>query len=118
MLCVQRIQEAALEFIKGIANISIFEKFAYSPQELFTNIYEVGAHPKKRDIKMFADFRFFDEGKVLYLAKPKSLVHYLAHQHEMKNDFLLSRWKTGFMKALFKLPLDYNRAYEFLLRYK
>lgn len=116
--CVQQIQEVALEFVKEIAEIKLFEKFAYSSKELFANIFEVGAHPRKRDLRMFADFRFFDEGKALYLAKPQSLDHYLLHPREMKNDFLMSRWKIGFMKVMFKLPTDYNRPYEFLLRYK
>lgn len=116
--CVQQIQEAALEFIKRIAGIRIFENFVYSSKELFANIFEVGAHPQKRDLHMFADFRFFDEGTTLYLAKPQSLIYYLRHPGEMKKDFLMSRWKTGFMKTMFKLPLDYNKAYESLLRYK
>lgn len=119
ILCVQQIQEAALRFIREIISVNIWEKkFLYSAKELFANIYEVGVQPQKRDLRMFAEFRFFDEGKVLYLAKPQKIFYYILHANELKSDFLLSRWKTGFLRALFKVPLDYNKVYEFMLRYK
>ena len=60
---------------------------------------------------MFADFRFFDEGEMQYLASPKSVIYYATHAKELKKDFLLSRWKIGFMKRLFKIKLPYNEMY-------
>ena len=46
--------------------------------------------PERKDIKMFADFRFFDEGETQYLAKPKNIIYYLTHPKKLKKDFLFS----------------------------
>ena len=67
---------------------------------------------------MFADFRFFDEGETLYLAKPKSVFYYIFHGGNLKRDFLSSRWKIGFMKRLFKISLPYEEMYRAMLKYK
>lgn len=112
--CVKEIQRGALDFIKKFGN----KEIALSANILFEGLKQTGLEPKKKDIEMFADFRFFDEGETQYLAKPKSMIYYLTHVRELKNDFLLSRWKIGFMKRLFKLKLPYENLYKAMLKYK
>ena len=73
-----------------------------------------GQNPSFETLKLFADFRFFDEGEYYNLAKPKSLLYYLFHPATFKIDFLKSRWKTGFLKRLLVLPLPYYQIYKFL----
>ena len=105
--CVKKIQEGAIDFVKRFGDRDI----GLDAATLFKGIEETGLKPTKKDLAMFADFRFFDEGEMQYLAKPKSLIYYAAHANKLKRDFLLSRWKIGFMKRLFKIKLPYNEIY-------
>lgn len=111
---VMDIQKGALDFIIrfGDMNLNI------SADTLYEGLSETGLKPKKEDIDMFADFRFFDEGETLYLAKPKSIFYYIFHIRILKRDFLSSRWKIGFMKRLFKIKLPYKEMYRIMLKYK
>lgn len=108
--CVQKIQEGAIDFVRRFCNRDIkLDAFI-----LFKGIEETGLRPTKQDLDMFANFRFFDEGETQCLAKPKSIFYYAGHVNELKNDFLLSRWKIGFMKRLFKMKLPYKSMYDYL----
>lgn len=111
---VKRLQAGALDFVKKFGDRSI----CVSPEILFEGIEETGVRPTRRDLRLFGDFRFFDEGETQYLAKPQSLLRYVFHPGEFKRDFLLCRWKTGFMKRLIRLPFPYLRIYEYLLKFK
>ncbi|HFU3862931.1 TPA: HAD-IA family hydrolase [Streptococcus suis] len=108
------IQRGALDFITRFGNMEL----NVSADTLYAGLSETGLKPKKADIDMFADFRFFDEGETLYLAKPKSVFYYIFHVGNLKRDFLSSRWKIGFMKRLFKISLPYEEIYRAMLKYK
>lgn len=112
--CVQKIQEGALDFISKFGNRNI----SLSSDILFNGLEETGLRPSKKDIDLFADFRFFDEGEIQCLARPRSLFRYIFHINELKKDFLLSRWKIGFMKRMFKIKLPYENMYKFMLKFK
>lgn len=112
--CIKKVQNGALDFVRkfGVSNI-------YLPADvLFSGLESVGLRPNRKDLRMFADFRFFDEGLTLYLAKPKKLNEYIFNIKMLKDDFLLSRWKVGFMKRLVKLALPYEKIYKSLLKFK
>jgi len=111
---VMDIQRGALDFIKRFGDMNL----NVSADKLYEGLSETGLKPKKADIDMFADFRFFDEGETLYLAKPKGFFYYMFHVKNLKKDFLSSRWKTGFMKRLFKISLPYEEMYKAMLKYK
>lgn len=111
---VMDIQRGALDFIKQFGDVDL----SVSADTLYEGLSETGLKPKNADTDMFADFRFFDEGETLYLAKPKSLFYYMFHPRNLKRDFLSSRWKIGFMKRLFKIGLPYEEMYRAMLKYK
>ena len=112
--CVKKIQEGAIDFVKRFGNRDI----ELDAATLFEGIEETGLRPTKKDLNMFADFRFFDEGETQCLAKPKSLICYATHTNELKKDFLLSRWKIGFMKRMMKIRVPYEKIYRYMLRLK
>ena len=112
--CVMEIQKGALEFIKNFGNMDL----KISAEILFEGLGNTGLKPTAKDIKMFADFRFFDEGETQYLARPKRMTYYLTHIKKLKYDFLSSRWKIGFMKRLFKIRLPYENIYKAMLKLK
>ena len=111
--CVKDIQRGALDFVNnfGICDLTI------PANKLFLGISRIGLYPKISEVKLFGKFRFFDEGEIGYLAKPHSLVYYLFNFKNLKKDFLLSRWKIGFMKMLFKLRLPYYKMYLFMHKF-
>ena len=111
---VMNIQRGALDFIKRFGDMDL----KISADTLYEGLSKTGLTPTKEDIDMFADFRFFDEGETLYLAKPKSIFYYMFHIKSLKRDFLSCRWKIGFMKRLFKIDLPYEEMYKVMLKYK
>lgn len=115
--CVKEIQRGALEFCKEIEHFSVVRSEMFAPFELFQGLYQRATEPDKKMIEMFADFRFLDDGAVQKLASPEKLQQYILHPNRLKNDFLASRWKNGFMKRLFILPLPYEKIYQFLRRF-
>ncbi len=117
-LCIKKLQDGALAFIRRASIEESLKAFHYTSDELFMGLKQTGTIPTFKDIQMFADFRFFDEGETRYLAAPKKLIYYIFHVRELKQDFLLSRWKIGFMKRLFKINLPYVKLYYILLKYK
>ena len=115
---VQEIQKGALTFIENIRKYESIKLFEFSAISLFYNLKLTGSYPDSEDLKLFADFRFFDEGEVSYLAKPKSIAFYMKKPKILMSDFFGCRWKVGFMKRLLKLPLPYENIYQFLIRFK
>ncbi len=115
---VMKIQSGALDFIKKIASNKLLNKLNLSASDLFYNIYNCGTRPKEIDIELFSDFLFYDEGETIKLAAPESILHYLQKPKEFKRDFMLCRWKIGFMKRLFKVKLPYENMYKILLKFK
>lgn len=115
---VREIQKGALNFIRDISKISYLDANDFTSDELFYGLKATGTNPTQEELKMFGKFRFFDEGIVNELANPSSLRHYLVRPKNFKSDFLLSRWKTGFLKSLLHLPLSYEKVYDFLYQFK
>lgn len=112
--CVGLVQAAALDYIKSRESDGsvIPEKM-----ELCRPLINAGMKPSNEALSLFADFRFFDEGVCNYLAKPKSFLYYLFHLDQLKRDLYASRWKTGFLRRLFRLPISYQFLYKFLKRF-
>lgn len=112
--CVKEIQRGALDFIKKLGDIEI----SLSAEILFEGLRQTGLEPHRKDIEMFADFRFFDEGETCYLARPKRMFRYIIHPKDFKKDFLLSRWKIGFLKRTLKIKLPYEKMYWYMRKFK
>ena len=52
--------------------------------------------------------------KVRKLCDCKKLLFYMFHPKSLKQDFLDSEWKVGFMKCLFKIKFPYFKLYVIL----
>lgn len=117
-ICVKQIQKGAMDFIRAITQNELLNKMNFTSDELFRGVRETGIQPTKKDLQMFSNFRFYDEGEFHKLAAPKRILYYCFHLKELKKDFLLSRWKTGFMKKLFKIKLPYEMIYNILIKLK
>ena len=74
-------------------------------------LVKFGVNPDRKNLKLFYPFYNTDGGKTYYLPqkpiyqyKPKELAYALSN----------SVWKTGFMKALFKIPFPYYWIYNII----
>lgn len=105
---IQSWQRGALDYImkkgKPLDNASACSEAAMP-------LVKFGANPDRENLKLFYPFYNTDGGKIYYLPqkplyryKPKELAYALSN----------SVWKTGFMKALFKLPFPYYWIYNII----
>lgn len=119
LLSVRKIQNGALDFIKDIQKDFILSNLLYfNSNELYHGIWKTGTQPNKSDLKMFANFHFYDEGRVDKLAAPQKIMIYLKNPRKLKRDFLVSRWKIGFMKEILKVKFPYQKLYLFMRKFK
>lgn len=105
LIAVQEIQKAALDFISDVNRVDYIKSDSYSKLALFNGIFSVGKTPSKKELQLFGDFRFFDDGVENKLANPRSMIHYIFKPKDFKSDLMKSRWKIGFLKKLFKVNL-------------
>ena len=108
---IKSTQKGALDYVKEHQPDSIDSR---DKLLLCGKLLSEGQNPSFKSIKLFADFRFFDEGEYYKLASPRSLWFYLLHPSDFKIDFLKSRWKTAFLKRLLVVPLPYYNIYKLL----
>ena len=113
---ISKVQDGALKFAYDYSNTLNSELIECNPKVLYGNIHGVGAYPKNINIRQFGEFRFFNCGNQVYLARPRGLFSYLSHLALLKRDIYDSQWKTGFLKALLKLDLPYMKIFDFLRR--
>lgn len=112
---VLRIQNGALQFVEDYVKSGESFLDSFSDTLAFHNLDEFAKYPKLSDVRMFCDFRFFNNGTTSYLAKTKSLIYYIFHMKCLKNDFYGSRWRIGFMKNLLKIKIPYNKLMNLLM---
>lgn len=110
---VVEIQEGALQFINDFINSKMDKYFNISSEIAIKNLIRVGTNPNMKELMMFADMEFLD-GEVEKLAAPEPMLKYIKNPKNLINDFYKSRWKIGFMKRMFKLPLPYKKIYEIM----
>lgn len=111
---VKRIQDGAILFIKDIKRSCIKEYIGYDSNVMFSNLYETGTCPTIRDVTMFGDFDFFNNGCKVKLASPRSIIKYIFSTKELKKDLYDSQWKVGFLKKLLKIPFPYLELFNLL----
>lgn len=111
---VRRIQDGAVAFSAEFARFDGKYGCDLKPCELFAPLRCYGLKPTLEEVNRFGFFRFMDDGSTVMLANPDFLAHYLLHPGHLKKDFFSSRWKVGFCKKLFRMPLPYDAAYSAL----
>ena len=103
---IRDFQDGALNFIKDYNNSPLSKYLELNEYIASYNIFEFGNRPKKHDIEAFGDILFYDDDFCKILSN-RSLLYYLFHPKTFLRDLDLSRWKTGFMKSIFKFDLPY-----------
>lgn len=103
----EMIQEGMMYFIEIMkSGYSIYEQYDY--HVFYDNLKNTTKHPRLCDVDLLGNLTHVNYGSTNFLAKPRSLLHYLFHSRELKYDMSTSGWKIGFLKKLFKIPFPYN----------
>jgi len=110
---INSLQNGGLLFGTMLSKFSQYLEFSDMSNFFVNNFIEIGINPSYKQAKILGDI-YTENIKVRKLCDCKSLLHYCFHIRELKNDFLDSEWKIGFMKRLFVIPLPYYYIYSFL----
>ena len=106
---VHAIQRGVLSFAEAwmqsvLADLHIPGNIAIQP------FLQLMGHPTKQQVTWLGPIQI-EDGDLYRLAVPDSLPRYLLHPGDFKKDLREARWKIGFLKKLFPIPLPYNRLY-------
>ena len=105
-------QEGALHFVRLM-------KSGYGVKEIgwqagYRNVRNVTKRPRIKDVRLLGRLSHVNHGRRVFLAMPQSRWSYILHPRQLKEDFIDSGWKIGFLKRLFLLPLPYNSILKFI----
>lgn len=101
---IEEWQKGALDFVRQGKRIGLNP----SDDELTAPLIHVGMAPRLKQVKLFSFF-YNNDGTKAYFIPQKRLLQYRAREfmHSLSN----SPWKTGFLKAAFKIPFPYYLVY-------
>lgn len=103
---IQEFQNGALRFIQDYLENGIHKYITINEHIAMYSLLELGNRPKKIDIKKFGNMKFYDDD-YHYINQAKSLGYYILHIKQFKHDLNVSRWKTAFLKSIFKINMPY-----------
>lgn len=117
---ISDIQDSAIKFVRDFAISPLATFVGVDKNVMFTNLCNAASKPSIHDVNMFYHFYALDGDVIKYFADAKSFWYYVFHPRQLKKDFLLSAWKTGFLKRLIWLPLPYTSICDmfFKLQYR
>ena len=114
---VEAIQENAIRFIDDMIKSPIQNLVNEADRSIFQDrLFSVLKHPSNYDVVRFGDMPFYNNGIRNELAAPKSIYMYILHPRKLFSDFGKSKWKTGFLKKLLKLPFNYYSILRLILK--
>ena len=117
MNLILEIQRGAMKFIDDFKCFGNFFDMIFNDNTFYKNIINVGLKPSTKVIKLFKNFKVYDE-KVEGLIENKSLIYYLFHPKKMKYDYVESSWKNAFLKSIFKLNLSYFKIFQLTYKFR
>lgn len=103
---VCKIQKGALDFIKK-------ENVKKEKMEVINDLLSVFLNPTLEDAILWGNLLFMNND-INYIGKPKSIFYYIFHIRMLKQDFINSGWRIGFLKRLLKIKLPYFKINEIL----
>lgn len=99
---IAEVQKGIKNFIRQCTamHLSQYDK----RDNIIRKLIRFGCHPPRKAMKLFGTLEFFENGQIYRLIENTSL----RHPGRMYDSFLQTRWKTAFLKSVFKLDLPYN----------
>ena len=105
---LENVQNGAMQYISDKGQMKLDGVSLHESVDVFVKF---GKNPTLKETRMFS-FLFNLDGKKEYFLPQKPIFRY--RPSEFMHALSKSCWKTGFMKAAFKIPLPYYRLYEML----
>lgn len=113
-VCIRNIQQSALKFIEDY-RLSYLHNYIQTPKRLIRESFEnLISNPRIVDLRMIGDFRYDTGDGYLQLAHPKTLMYYIIHPRVFYKELKYSPWRIGFLKRLFRLPINYGKIYSLI----
>lgn len=113
-LRVRDIQAGALQFARKYSLSKLSDYIGDNRELYFDYIYSTGTNPSKKDLEMYGDFLFFNNGSEAYLSKTKGMGYYIIHPKQFLKDLSAAQWKIGYLKRTLKVRLPYLKIYTLL----
>ena len=107
-----QIQQGALDFINLMKDGYGSEEINYTTA--YAKLRKVTKSPSIREARLCGELHFTRSGRRERLASPRSIMHYILHPRDFKNDLTSCGWVIGFMKRLVKLSLPYDKILSIL----
>lgn len=107
---IVELQNGALEYIRKILNCAVTMD---NSADSYLRLLEYGKKPNYKETQIFKFFYNVDGGKLYFLPQKKIFNYGLK---EFIYAFSNSAWKTGFMKAAFRIPFPYFWIYSLIKR--
>lgn len=101
-------QNGAMDFLNTISNEQVENE---DLRDWAKPLLRMGKSPSLYEVTLFTFF-YNTDGEKLFFLPQKQLIKY--RPKEFIHAFSNSTWKTGFMKAAFKVPLPYFQIYKIL----
>ena len=111
----REVQRGALDFVRQITRYNSLN-LAVLPELARTGIEKIGLEPTSTDIQMFGKMRLMDTRNLGMVQRNHGLIGYLFNLKDLRNDFLDSSWKIGWLKSVFKLPVSYVKILQVLYK--
>lgn len=110
---IQAFQEGALQMIRIAGAFCNRCGVRLAPDISFARMARMGTNPTLTEAQLWGDFRVSDMVTTV-IARPGSVREILCDLRGFKKNFMLSGWKIGFMKRMFRIPLPYDRMYRLM----
>lgn len=105
---IKELQKGALDYVKyGISNNISFQK----ERDAYSKLIHFGKYPSYSDTQMFKFFYVNDGGRQYFIPQKP---FYRYRPKEFALALSNSIWKTGFLKAAFRIPFPYYYIYKMI----
>ncbi len=102
---IKSIQSGIIDYLKKM--ILFDNKLEINKDLIIRNLNKFGNNPSLKDIKYLKNLDFYDNGRRQHLIEKVSFGN-------LKTSFLNTKWKTGYLKQLFKIKFPYNKLVIYL----
>lgn len=111
---IGQIQNGALHFIETNQRLVINRK--NEPLKIYRKLHKRCLYPDKEMLHLFGDFHF-KEDKIRPLFEKKTKLYYVRHLSQLRKDFQLATWKSGFLKNLAGFVPPYSVLFSIYYRF-
>lgn len=108
-------QRAIIRYFQQFKKISAICQHP-DKEESISILFKMLENPPYKMAVELGDISYLDFGELFYVARPKSIIHYIISPREFAHDFKHCGWNSAFCRRCFKIPFPYFKIYKLLRR--